>query len=136
MRRRRLLNTRFYRTRPKHRARLYRRMFGRLATARVAWRKWRSKSGAGFAVLVALLRSLTAKRTSNRFQLRKTPDHFVEPLKRGSRCAGIPWHRRMHTAFARQRLERYGLDVTGAPAEVATARQQLRNARKVERATS
>ncbi len=40
---------------------------------------------------------------------------------------------RAKTEARERRLERFGLDVAGAPAEVADARRVMRNARKRER---
>ena len=134
MRTQRLLGTRFVRTHPKIRRDVYRRAYGRLASFRRALRKFRHDNGSRFAVLIALLKSLTAKRAANRYQpLRATPDHFVEPSKAGRRRKGAPWNVRLRKFHAIKRMERFGLDIDGDAAMVKNERRLLRNARKRER---
>ncbi len=69
-------------------------------------------------------------------------DRFVHHTRPGSveqRKKRVLRKRVTRTHYARlfankRRLERFGLDVTGSPAEVAAARRSMRNARKQERA--
>jgi hypothetical protein len=59
------------------------------------------------------------------------PPRAERRKRRQERLHRRQWHFRRQAAT--RRLERFGLDVAGAPEEVANARRLLRNARKQER---
>jgi len=79
MNRRRLLNLRYYRQRPKARRRLYVRMFGRVALFRQGWRKARRAGADG---VLAFIAALTAAKTAARYVPPKKWDPPIQTILR------------------------------------------------------